>query len=391
MLAKGLADDVSFRTWLYERIYLYDAQLGPEDVYWGGLLDGIALIRSGITCFADPGGPHPEEVARAVEEVGLRGFVSYHTFDRVDSDHPIPEAIRSASIAAAVERSAELHATWHGRGNGRVMVSGSVRNVVDASPALMQAMLDLATERDTIVQMHAAVCDEHNTWVQSRTGYTPIAYLDSIGVLSDRWLFPHGARLSDEEVQMMARSGARVAHCPGPSMHGAYGSLSHGKIPELLAAGVRVGLGCDAAANNNRVDMFQEMYLAATGHKEVRLDPNQIPPEQALELATIGGAAALGLEASIGSLEPGKKADLVAVDITGASMTPAHEFSLIPNLVYCAGLQDVVSVMIDGKLVLRDRRLTTVDEHDVLRRAQQAAERVFRDSGLTIEPRWPFV
>lgn len=195
--------------------------------------------------------------------------------------HPIPEAIRSTSTAAAVGRTRELYDEWHGQADGRIMVSASVRNAVDASPELMRAVLDFAAEKETIVQMHAAVCDEHNQWVQTRTGKTPIAYLASLGLLSDRWLFCHGARLDDEEVDWLAESGARVAHCPGPSMHGAYGSLSRGKVPELLARGVRVGLGCDAPANNNRIDMFQEMYLVATGHKEARADPGFITPEEA--------------------------------------------------------------------------------------------------------------
>lgn len=389
MLARGLGDDVSFRVWLYERIFPYDARLTEEDVYWGALLDGIELIRSGITCFTDPGGPHPEAVARAVQEVGLRGYIAFHTMDQAVAGHPIPETIRSG-VRAAVERTTEVYESWHGRAEGRIMVSASVRNVVDASPQLMEAMLEFAASRGTIVQMHTAVCDEHNAWVVERHGRTPVAYLASLGLDSDRWLFPHGARVNDEEVAWMARVGARVAHCPGPSMHGAYGSLSRGKIPELLAAGVRVGLGCDAPANNNKVDMFQEMYLVATGHKEARTDPSYITPEQALELATRGGAAAVDLERELGSLEPGKKADLVLVDLQRSSLTPLHDFSLVPNLVYCASKHDVQTVLVNGQVVMRDRRITTVDEAEVLRQAQRASERVVREAGVAPPPRWPF-
>lgn len=389
MLARGLADDVSFRTWLYERIFPYDAKLTEEDVYWGALLDGIEMIRSGITCFTDPGGPHPEAVARAIKEVGIRGFIAFHTMDQAVAGHPIPETIRSG-VKAAVERTEEVYATWHGQADGRLMVAASVRNVVDATPQLMEAMAEFAASKGTIVQMHTAVCDEHNAWMVQRHGKTPVAYLASLGLDSDRWLFPHGARVDDEEVAWMARVGARVAHCPGPSMHGAYGSLSRGKIPEMLAAGVRVGLGCDAPANNNKVDMFQELYLVATGHKEVRTNPSYVTPEQALEMATRGGAAAVDLAQTLGSLEPGKKADVVLVDLNRSSLLPVHDFSLVPNLVYCASKHDVKTVVANGQVVMRDRHITTVDEPQVLRQAQRASERVVGETGLGLRPRWPF-
>jgi 5-methylthioadenosine/S-adenosylhomocysteine deaminase len=389
MLARGIADDVSFRTWLYERIFPFDALLSEEDVYWGTLLDGIEQIRSGITCFTDPGGPHPEAVARAIQEVGTRGFIAFHTMDQAVSGHPIPETIRSG-VKAAVERTGEVYETWHGKADGRIMVSASVRNIVDATPALMEAMAEFATSRRTIVQMHTAVCDEHNAWMVARHGKTPVAYLASLGLDSDRWLFPHGARVDDEEVAWMARVGARVSHCPGPSMHGAYGSISRGKIPEMLAAGVRVGLGCDAPANNNKIDMFQELYLVATGHKEARTDPSIITPEQALEMATIGGAAALDLQAEVGSLEPGKKADVVLVELNRSGLVPIHDFSLVPNLVYCGSKHDVRTVIVNGAVVMRDRQITTVDEAEVLRQAQQRAERVVREAGVTPPPRWRF-
>ena len=390
LLAKGIADDCTFWQWCYERIFPYDAALAEDDVYWGALLVGIELVRSGITCFADPGGPHPRAVARAVAEVGLRGILSLHTWDRSPADRPVPEGVRTLSVEAAVAATRELMDAWDGRADGRVRVSAAVRTLTNASPDLLRAMLRLAHERDTIVQLHAAVNDHHNRWVQEETGYTPIHYLASLDALADRWLFAHCARIDDTEVALIARHGAKVAHCPGSSFHSAYGSVAHGKIPQLIAAGATVGLGCDAVASNNRIDMFQEMFLVAGGQKDAHRDGVAFPAEQALEMATLRGAEALLLGDELGSLEPGKRADLVLVDARAPSLTPTYEFSLVPNLVYCASKHDVATVIVDGRVVMRDRRFPHLDEHRILREAQAAGERLMARLQLPVASRWPF-
>ena len=389
VLAKSLGDDVTFWQWCYERIFPTDAALTEDDVYWGAMLAGVELVRSGITCFADPGGPHPQAVARAVSEVGLRGVLSLHTWDHSPSDRPVPDAVRSSGTEAALAATRELMDAWDGRANGRVRISGSVRTMTNASPALLRSMLDLARERETIVQLHAAVCDDHNRWVQEETGYTPIRYLASLDALSDRWLFAHCARISDDEVALIARHGAKVAHCPGSSLHSAYGSVAHGKIPQLIKAGATVALGCDAVASNNRIDMFQEMYLVAGGQKDAHRNGVIFPAEQALEMATLRGAEALLRPDELGSLEPGKRADLVLVDARAPSLVPLREFSLVQQLVYCASKHDVASVVIDGQVVMRERRFPHLDEARILREVQAAGERLMDRLQLPVASRWP--
>ena len=389
ILARGIADDVSFWQWCYERIFPYDAGLTEEDVYWGAVLAGLELVRSGITCFADPGGPHPEAVARAVAEVGLRGVLSLHTWDRSPADRPVPEAVRSQGAEAALAATRELMDAWDGKADGRIRISGAVRTLTNASPELLRGMLRLARERDTIVQLHAAVCDDHNRWVQAETGHTPITYLASLDALADRWLFAHCARISDAEVALIARHGAKVAHCPGSSFHSAYGSVAHGKIPQLITAGATVALGCDAAASNNRIDMFQEMFLVAGGQKDAHRSGGVFPAEQALEMATLRGAEALLQGNALGSLEPGKRADLVLVDAWAPGLAPLYEFALVPNLIYCASKHDVTTVVVDGRVVMRDRRFPHVDEARVLREVQAAGERLMRRLQLPVASRWP--
>jgi len=238
------------------------------------------------------------------------------------------------------------------------------------------------------VQVHTAVNDDHNRWVQEETGLTPVNYLASLGVLSDRWLFAHCARISDEEVALVARHGAKVVHCAGSSLHSAYGSVAHGKIRHLIEAGVTVALGCDAVASNNRIDMFQEMYLVAGGQKDTHRDGVIFPAEQALEMATLRGAEVLLAGNEQGSLEAGKRADLVLVDARSNAMVPVHEFSLVPNLVYCASKRDVATVVVDGKVVMRDRRFDRIDESYVREEIQVRGEALMRRLNLPVASRW---
>jgi 5-methylthioadenosine/S-adenosylhomocysteine deaminase len=390
MLGKGIGDDCTFRQWCYERVFPYDAALTEEDVYRGALLHGLELVRSGITCFADPGGPHPAAVARAVAEVGHRGVLSLHTWDRSPADRPLPDAVRDAGYQAALAATRGFMDTWEGRADGRIRVSAAVRTLTNASPELLRGMLQLARERDSIVQLHAAVCDSHNEWVVADTGLTPIKYLASLGALGDRWLLAHCARIDDEEVQLLARAGAKVAHCPGSSLHSAYGAVSQGKIPELIEAGATVALGCDAVASNNRIDMFQEMFLVSGGQKDAHRHGTMFPAEQALEMATLRGAEALLAADELGSLEPGKRADLVLVDARAPSLAPLHEFSLVPNLVYCASKHDVATVIVDGRVVMRDRRFPHLDEARIRADAQAHGAALMERLKLPVASRWPW-
>lgn len=389
-LAKGIADDCTFWQWCYERIFPYDAALTEEDVYWSAMHVGLELVRTGVTCFADPGGPHPEAVALAVAEVGLRSVISLHTWDRSPADRPLPESVRSAGVAGASAATRRLMDDWHGKSDGRIRVSCAVRTLTNASPELLRAMIDLARERDTIVQVHTAVNDDHNRWVKEETGLTPVDYLASLGVLCDRWLFAHCARISDEEVGLVARHGAKVAHCPGSSFHSAYGSVAHGKIPQLIAAGATVALGCDAVASNNRIDMFQEMYLVAGGQKDTHRIGTVFPAEQALEMATLRGAEAILAGDELGSLEPGKRADLILVDARSPSMVPLHEFSLVPNLIYCASRNDVATVVIDGRIVMQDRKFPRLDEARIRDKTQEHGARLMARLKLPVASRWPW-
>jgi 5-methylthioadenosine/S-adenosylhomocysteine deaminase len=238
--------------------------------------------------------------------------------------------------------------------------------------------------------MHAAVNKDQVEWVKKRTGHTVIEHMKSLGVLGDHWYLIHMAAITNDELNMLKDNDCRVIHVPGATLHGAYGSATIGKFPELIDMGVTVALGCDSSAANNSLDMFRAMYQAATVHKEARIIPDLIAPEQALEMATIGGARAAHWDNEIGSLEKGKKADVIIVETKRSNWVPLHEFSLVPTLVYSGEGADVETSIIDGRVVMEKRKIKTVNVKTILRRAQRATEKLVKKLPYKLEPKWPF-
>ena len=173
-----------------------------------------------------------------------------------------------------------------------------------------------------------------------------------------------------------------MVHIVSASMHGAYGSVSGGLIPEMISAGINVALGCDGANCSNFFDMIRQMNLVATAHKEIKHDPGVITPWQAIEMATINGAKACLMRKEIGSLEPGKKADMILLDLKRPEWTPVHRYNLLNNLVYSATGDSVDTVIIDGTVVMEDRKITTLNESEVLEKAQQSSENILRRAGF---------
>jgi 5-methylthioadenosine/S-adenosylhomocysteine deaminase len=279
---------------------------------------------------------------------------------------------------------------WHKTANDRVRVSYGLRLEPNVSDELFQGVKACADRDQTLVQFHCLLFGLSDA-VKERVGMSTVQWMAGLGVLGPNWLLVHMADTSDSDVVIVKMHDAKVAHNPGASMHSTYGAASKGKIPELMARGVTVGLGCDSTAANNSLDMFRAMHQVATVHKEVRLEPDLIRPEKALEMATIDGARALGWEAEIGSLEPGKRADVIVVDTRRTNWVPIHDFSIVPNLVYAGEGADVETTIVDGRILMENRRLLTIDGDRVLVEAQRIAERIVRQLPYqeTLRPRWP--
>ena len=394
MLARGLADDIDEVEvfWSRDRIIPWEAVLGEEELHVGGLLTAVELIRNGVTCFADPGGFEMDPIARAVAASGIRAVLAVGGMDTWAPGFPLPASLAGRDPARwALEASEKLIDDWHGREDGRIRAGYSIRVLMTASEAFTLEVGRRARERNLTVQIHLAVSRDRVNWLVQKTGRRPVEYLEHLGILGPNWILTHMGWAHDSEIPILVRRDAKVCHSPGSSMHNARGAISHGRFPEMAAQGVSLCLGADAAACNNSLDMFRTMYLTCLAHNERRLSFGLFPPERVLEMATLGGARALLWEDQIGSLEPGKRADLIAVDLHRANLSPVYDFSVVPNLVYSGSGADVTFAMVDGRVLMRDRRITFVDEDRLLARAQKCGERLLERVPYRLRPRWPVV
>jgi 5-methylthioadenosine/S-adenosylhomocysteine deaminase len=376
-LARGLGDDVNVNAWTYQRIFPYEVLLDDDAAFVSALLSCVEMIRTGTTCCADTGGYHPDAVARAMRETGFRGVIAWPAMDVAPPGFQPPAGLQGFTSADdALRQMEEVVHRWYGQADGRIRSAYSLRTAVNVSETLFREAKKLADRDGTFIEMHLCTHEARVEATRRRHGTTVVDFLDRIGVLGSNWLFIHAPYISDTEVRLLKNADAKVSHPIGASLHGTYGSASRGKFPELLALGVTVGLGCDSTAANNSLDMFRAINLVATVHKEVRMIPDLIRPEKALEMATIDAARALGWDDQIGSLEVGKLADIIVVNASGTNWIPMHDFSIVPNLVYSGEGRDVETVIIDGTVVMENREIRTVDVSTVLARAQSAAEAI---------------
>jgi 5-methylthioadenosine/S-adenosylhomocysteine deaminase len=391
-LARGIADDIDEVAvrWGWDRIFPWEAALEEEDLYISGLLTAVELVRNGVTCFADPGAFHMDPIARAVAESGMRAVLTVGGMDAWSPGFPLPASmIHENPTQWALDASERLIRDWHGGAGGRIRGGYSIRVLMNASEPFVLEIGRRARAQNLTVQIHLAVSADRVKWVVERTGRRPVEYLEHLGILGPNWLLAHLGWVHETEIPILERLGVSVCHAPGSSMHNARGAISHGKFPELAAAGVNLCLGADAAAANNSLDMLRTMYLTCLAHNEAHLRFGTFPPERVLEMATLGGARALRWDDEIGSLEPGKRADVIAVDLRRSSLSPVHDFSVVPNLVYSGSGGDVTFAMVDGRILMRDRVITFVDERALVARAQACGERLLQRVPYRLLPRWP--
>ena len=264
------------------------------------------------------------------------------------------------------------------------MLVGLKRDL-SVSEALYKEMSGLSRTKKIPITMHCAEVKADREFYASLS-HTPMSYCEEVGLLGPQTVLVHMVHLDDSDIAKLAETHTHVAHCPTSNAKLASGIC---RVPDLQKAGVNVGLGTDGAPCNNSNDLMQEMKLAAIIHKAVSYDPTAVPAETVLEMATINGARALGMEDSIGSLEVGKKADFVAVDVRGVGMQPW--FSPVSAVVYSATGRDVDMVVVDGKVVVRGGKLMTMDEREVIREAEMRSKEVVARAGLVeaVKGRWP--
>ena len=347
---RGLADDLPLMQWLQEYIVPVEAKLTGDMVYQATLLSLAEMIKSGTTSFCDMY-LFAKDVARAAQESGMRAWIG-----EVLYDFPSPNYGELASGFQYVEELFTLYAD-----NPLISITIDPDAVYTCSPDLLKNLKNMAEKHNTLYIIHLSENKEEVQGVKERYGASPVMHLENLGLLDNRVVADHCVMLTDAEIKLLAKREVKIVHCPESNM-----KLASGIAPvvQMLAAGISVGLGTDSSASNNDVDMFGEMNSAAKLHKVNTLDPTIMPAETVLEMATMGGARVLGAENKIGSLEPGKKADLIVLDMNQPHLTPLY--TIPSHMVYAARGADVVHSVINGNIVMQNRKLKTLDEKAIL-------------------------
>lgn len=356
-LFRGLADDLPLMQWLSEYIFPVEATLTAEMVHTGTLLSLCEMIRSGTTSFCDMY-LFAGAVAEAVEESGMRAWLGEAIYD-----FPSPSYGELENGLALCQELTDRY-----REHPLIEMTAVAHAVYTCAPSLLVRVADMARRENLCLAIHLAENEEEDKTCRERYGLSPVQHLEQLGVLGPNLIAAHCVMLDEEEIRLLAQRGVKVAHCPQSNM-----KLGSGIAPidTMLAAGVSVGLGTDGSASNNTVDMFAEMNCMVKIHKARRRDPLPISAQQALHCATLGGATVLGAEQSIGSLAVGKKADCIVVDLDQPHLTPLYH--PVSHLVYAVKGSDVVHSMVNGRLLMQDRKLLTLDENAILEEANTIA------------------
>jgi 5-methylthioadenosine/S-adenosylhomocysteine deaminase len=361
VLFRGLADDLALEDWLTKDIFPAEAKtVSPDFVRIGTRLAALEMIESGTTTFADMY-YFEDDIAQAVHEAGLRAVLGQSVIRFPVADAPTP--------ADALARAEAFIRKWKDDALITPAVAPHAPQTVDA--ATLQAARALANQYNVPLLIHLAETQDEVRAIDAAHHLTPAAYLDSLGIWSGRSLAAHAVWIDDRDMTMLAKKGVGLAHNPASNMKLASGIAA---VPKWLSHGIRAGLGTDGAASSNDLDMFEAMRLAALLQKVAARDPRALPARAALELATRRGADSLGLGEVIGSLEAGKQADLITVTTDDARQTPM--FDPISHLVYVCHGDDVRTTIVAGRVLMRDRRVLTLDRTEVLRDARAMAERV---------------
>jgi 5-methylthioadenosine/S-adenosylhomocysteine deaminase len=372
-LFRGTADDLALIDWLKKRVWPMEAAHSAASIAAAARLGIAELIKGGTTCaLTMETVNHTSEVFKVVEETGFRATVGKCMMDKGDE---VPEALQEQT-AQSIADSLALLEEWHGRADGRIRYCFAPRFAISCTRELLEKVAELARARGVMIHTHASENRTECALVEADTGLRNIAYLDSVGVTGRHVALAHCVHLSNDEIRILKTTETNVVHCPSSNMKLGSGIA---QVTQLLDEGVSVSLGADGAACNNRLDMFTEMRTAALLQKALH-GPEVLEANRVFRMGTIDGARALGLEAEIGSLEVGKRADVAVVKLNQVHTSPEAE--VVSSLVYAAEASDVQSVVIDGRLVMHDRQLLTLDESDVVAEANAQAEVLMSQAGL---------
>lgn len=362
-LLRSYADDMNLMDWLEKRIWPIEAQMSHGDIYWGTQLAIAEMLKSGTTAFADMYGDM-DIVAQVVAETGARASLARGMI-----------GVAPNGRQALAENKA-LYAEYHGAADGRITVMFGPHAPYTCPPDFLKDVVAEAQKVGADIHIHLSETVGEVETCRKTYGKSPIGLMEEIGVFECGVLAAHCVHISAGDIGILKRRNVRIAHNPGSNMKLASGVAP---VPEMLESGLCVALGTDGASSNNNLDMFEEMHLAALLHKVDTLDPLVVPALTAVQMATENGARALGIEAAVGTLEVGKRADIALLDMQRLNWCPRHD--LVSLLAYATNASQVDTVLVDGKVLLDGGKLTTIDEERVRFEAQKRAMRLAESVG----------
>ncbi|TET93407.1 MAG: amidohydrolase [Desulfobacteraceae bacterium] len=359
-LFRGLADDLPLMEWLNNYIFPVEGKMDADFVRVGTLLACAEMIMSGTTTFCDMY-LFEEEVARAAKEAGMRSVVGEVIYDFPSPNYGILEK-GFIYTEALIER-------W--KKDPLVNIAVEPHSLFTCGKELLIKANDLALRRDVPLILHLSETKEEVEEIEKRFGKRPVQHLKDLGLLGSHLIVDHCVHINKSEIKLLAENDVCVVHNPESNMKLASGIAP---IPEMIAKGITVGLGTDGCASNNNLDLFGEMDIAAKLHKVNNLDPTVMDAQTLIKMATIDGAKVLGLETITGSLEVGKSADLIVIDTNKPHLIPMY--NPYSHLVYAASGHDVKHSIIDGRIVMEDRRLLTLDVEEIIERSKEKSKKV---------------
>ena len=356
-LFRGLADDLSLDSWLNDHIWPMEANLNGDYCYIGALLGAIEMIKSGTTTFSDMYF-YMEDVARAVEDAGIRAVLSYGMIDFGDAERRENE----------IKENLTLFENCNGMADGRIKVFLGPHSPYTASKELLLKVRELADEYGMGIHIHVSETEKEINDSLEEKGLRPFEYLEKIGFLGPDVVAAHSVWLSDNEIDIIKKHDVKVSHNPCSNMKLASGAAP---VSKLMENDICVSIGTDGASSNNNLDLIEELKTASLLQKVTTLDPKVLNSDEAIAMGTIKGAEALGLDSEIGSIEVGKKADIILIDTNSANMVPDSS-SLSSNIIYSANGSNVDTTICDGKILMENKKLTVLDEQEIYDKAKQA-------------------
>jgi 5-methylthioadenosine/S-adenosylhomocysteine deaminase len=380
-ISRGVGDDVDFKTWLHKRMWPYESNMTEEDSYVSTLMTCLELIKSGVTSFAEPGGQFVKGMVRGVREAGIRAKLAKSV---MDCGSGLPK-VWQRNADQELDQQVEDLKLYDNSSDGRIRIWFGLRTIFNNTDDLIVRTKELSDTYGVGVHMHVAEAKSEIEYTQAVFGEPTVTHLHRLGVLDKNLLAVHTVWLTNEEVDLFKKYDVKVSHNPASAMR----VLGFAKIPQMLEKGLCVSIGTDGASSSNRMDIVDEMWLTSLIHKGWRLDSTVVPSEDILRMVTKNGARALLDEQLYGSLIPGLKADLIIIDPRGPSMMPVND--KIAALVTAMHSTNITCTMCDGKWIMRDRKVLTLDEDAILDEACARGASIYERAGISLPDRFPVI